>query len=332
MLYSPTYNVCKRAPLSGLVYAILADARERMVIPHFPAGSLNVRQIECGDFQVWCQNPATLAEVPVAVIERKTWKDLAASIVDGRADSQHARMIEFSRKNSSLVYYIIEGPVFQPRDKPFPRSNLTFASLVKRLDHWSNSGAVIVKHSRDHADTAQRIADLVRNLSDDRETHQRFTVLHATSESAATGGPPENTRVHTEPRLPALWTGLPGVSHKTATLLAGRFGLAEILAMAPTEENVGLVVQAMRDAGGRCGKKTGRKILSYDPVRLLATIKGVSKTRATAIVAAYPDCVAQIARGEAGTMLEAIGTVPNVRANRTIGEKIRAAVFEGAPV
>jgi ERCC4-type nuclease len=331
MQYCSFYNIAKKPPFTAYQYAILADARERKVIPHFPAQTINVRQIECGDFQIWCRNSQAddAAEVPVAVIERKTWKDLAASIIDGRADSQHNRMIDFSRKNSSLVYYMIEGPVFQPRDKHFPRSNLTFSSLVKRLDHWSSAGNVIVKHSRDHADTAQRIIDLVKNFSDDYEALVKFPTLVGLVPESVLGISlaPLGTKVHCDVKLPALWTALPGISAKTAAILAKKFKLSQLLAMAPTDANIGIVIEHLRSEGARCGKKTAYKILTPDPVRLLSSIKGVSRNRAMLISQSLPDFVETVAGGNT-EILGQIGTLSGMKPDRTVGEKIRSAFFQ----
>ena len=44
------------------------------------------------------------------MIERKSWRDLAASILDNRYKEQHARYKDWARENGCNVWYIIEGP------------------------------------------------------------------------------------------------------------------------------------------------------------------------------------------------------------------------------
>jgi ERCC4-type nuclease len=43
------------------------------------------------------------------MIERKTWKDLAASILDHRYKEQHARYVAWAAENGCAVWYILEG-------------------------------------------------------------------------------------------------------------------------------------------------------------------------------------------------------------------------------
>lgn len=47
--------------------------------------------------------------IVAAIFERKAWKDLAASIKDGRSVSQHKNMIGIRDSKGCFIYYIIEG-------------------------------------------------------------------------------------------------------------------------------------------------------------------------------------------------------------------------------
>lgn len=321
-------NNAKQLPQRDFVYTILADCRETKVIPflNVAAGSpINVRQIECGDFQVWCRNSTGL-EIPVIVIERKTWKDLAASIVDGRADSQHKRMLEFREKTGSLVYYLIEGQVFQPGNRKFGRTNLTFSSLVKRLDHWTESGTVVVKHSKDHGDTARRIVELVQNLSDSW-TSGLFPAGASAAFAGASVPPPVKCRVSTEPPAASpQWRSLWGVSESTALLLSKKFKLNEFLLM-NSPGDVDVLVGYLRSCGVRSGRKSAEKMLRPDPVRFLRAIKGVSLLRARAIADAFPNCLEEISRGNP-QILTSICEIPGTKKNKTLAKKIRDAVFD----
>ena len=338
MLYSTALNVCKKKPYSLAEYAILADCREKNIIPHL--GQVNVRQIECGDFQVWRRHAG--AEQPVIVIERKTWKDLASSIIDGRADSQHERMVQFRHDTGALIYYIIEGQLFQPPARTFGRSNLTFSSLVKRLDHLADACTVIIKHSRDHEDTARRILELVRHYSDNpRPPHIINTDAaicgggRSSSSSSIGGGsssniskntaPPPNCRLVADTPVSKCWTALPGVSATTAKILVQKYTLAEFLCLPRTDETVTALVAHVRSHGSRCGPKIAGRMLAVNVARFLQSIRGVSKTRADLIAAQYPTCLAEIAAGSV-QMLDNINNLAGVRRNRTIGAKIQQAM------
>ena len=331
LVYDASLNCAKGGAAARLQYAILADCRERKVIPHLThVCAHTVRQIECGDFQVWCRDPDTGNERPVAVVERKTWKDMASSIVDGRADSQHARMLDFRATTGALVYYVIEGPVFQSTDRMFGRSNLTFGSLVKRLDHWAASGQLVVTHSRDHADTARRVAELVRNFS----CSCAAPLVFQGSNLDTTASPPVDCRVAVaETRVGRQWTVLPGVSLAKAQLLGTHYTLAEFLAQEPSEANVVNVMGRLRAAGMRCGMKTASKMLAVcrgcavSTERFLGSIRGISKMRARLIVQQFPGCVVAIARGNE-EMVDVVNGVEGIRMDRTIGQKIKAAIFQ----
>jgi ERCC4-type nuclease len=285
-------------------HAILADCRETKVIPFFPPGILNIKQIVCGDFQIWKKDLDTSKsevsnEQPIAVIERKTWQDLASSIIDGRADSQHHRMLEFSKKTGAKVYYMIEGPVFQQPSKRFTRSHLTFSSLIKRLDHWTFNYNIIVTHTRNPEDTARRIMELVANISGKKNTPITLT-----------GSP--------------LWKAISSLS--ISATLQKIFSLPEILSMQPSSENINNLVSKLRENGARCGKKTASKILNPDTVRLLNTIRGISKQRAILIGTQFPNCLQEIASGSPETLL-AICEIEGIKRDKTIGKKIHSAIF-----
>lgn len=359
MLYSAALNICKKKPYSLAEYAILADCREKNIIPHL--GQVNVRQIECGDFQVWRRFAGT--EQPVIVIERKTWKDLASSIIDGRADSQHERMVQFRHDTGALIYYIIEGQLFQPSARTFGRSNLTFGSLVKRLDHLADACTVIIKHSRDHEDTARRILELVRHYSDNPRPPHIINADAATicgggggsgivaggggggggsgagggggsggggsgnsnSRSSKNATPPPNCRLVSDTPVSKCWTALPGVSATTAKILVQKYTLAEFLCLPRTDETVNALVAHVRSHGSRCGPKIAGRMLAVNVARFLQSIRGISKTRADLIAAQYPTCLADIAAGNA-QVLDDINRLAGMRPNRTIGAKIQQAI------
>jgi ERCC4-type nuclease len=313
MIYAHTLNIAKNKPYSAAEFAILADSRETHIIPLL--GDINVRQIECGDFQIWRR--LNDSERPVIIIERKTWSDLASSIVDGRADSQHERMLKFGQDTGALIYYIIEGVLFQQPGRVFSRNNLTFASLVKRLDHLADSRQIIVKHSRDHEDTARRINELVRNYSDN--PHPPHPV-----ENIGTFVPPDCRQ--SSAKSLKYWCAMSGVSVKLAAILSKHYCIADILKMPTTPDNITAITNCIKTGGGRCGVKIATRILSANAVRFLSSIRGVSKVRATAIANEYPTCLADLA-ANCNDMVAKINSIGGVRKNTTISAKIQAAIF-----
>ena len=95
------------------------DCREAGLVPFFPGAS--VKQLTIGDAVVERDG------VEIAIIERKTVADLAASIKDGRYREQSIRLNECSVPNHNILY-LIEGSL-RSEKLPLPRKTL-LASLV----------------------------------------------------------------------------------------------------------------------------------------------------------------------------------------------------------
>lgn len=78
----------------------LIQACKELVIPYKPSplslGDIHIRDKKTDEIKM--------------MIERKTWRDLAASILDNRYKEQHARYREWARENNCSVWYILEGP------------------------------------------------------------------------------------------------------------------------------------------------------------------------------------------------------------------------------
>ena len=161
------------------VYLII-DARETGtggMEPYFKTVSPNipyvVKTITTGDYVIMDGDKI------VAAIERKTWKDLADSIIDGRMDN-HGKLVELKNKNNCLVYYLIEGALDLQRTtiiRKRPAKN-----LIAKLDHIQMRHPwVSVTHCKDKQATANRIAELMRNYislkSEDKQKIGNYYIL-----------------------------------------------------------------------------------------------------------------------------------------------------------
>jgi ERCC4-type nuclease len=104
----------------------------------------------------------TTKNIIAAVFERKTWKDLAASIKDQRSLHQHKSLIEFKQKQGCYVYYIIEGAIAYSDDTgiahiPFKNLSAKMRSLSLRGYHSFQT------KSPEH--TAAFLTNLARDLA-----------------------------------------------------------------------------------------------------------------------------------------------------------------------
>ncbi len=149
-----------------------------------------------------------------AVVERKTVKDFASSLVDGRLFDQARRLSE----TYNLIYYIVEG---SPRylTRWGDRGHQTLAALTALIVDY---GVQVLWSDGPHA-TAYLIAQLAKR-------HQ--------SERGGTA-----IAVHRKPRLEALsdWQlfivqSFPGIGPKTARAILEYFGTLERFCTAPLSE------------------------------------------------------------------------------------------------
>ena len=96
----------------------------------------------------------------VAIFERKTWKDLSASIKDGRAREQHERLEEFRDQHDCQAYYIIEGVMIMPDTRLV--ANIPFKNIAAKTRHNLIRGIPHVQ-SKDAEGTAQLIVNFARD-------------------------------------------------------------------------------------------------------------------------------------------------------------------------
>lgn len=108
------------------------DVREADLIALLPGAT--VKPLILGDITIEDDDG-----VELAIIERKTVADLAASIKDGRYRDQSARLTAYSLPNHNIMY-LIEGTLRSPK-LPMPRDTL-MASMVSL---WFGKGFSVMR-------------------------------------------------------------------------------------------------------------------------------------------------------------------------------------------
>jgi ERCC4-type nuclease len=204
--------------MSNEMAVIVADARERHgAIPHLDSciaennkfyeklalsqGGGEIRFLEdtvhIGDYSI-------LLEIvgkhhTAMVFERKTWKDLASSIKDGRAKSQHRALEGLRQEKGCLVCYLIEGN-FGYNDKTQVQ-HIAFKNLYAKLRHNFLRGIPFIQ-TRDEKHTAKVIVDFARDILRLYRTGQISFPLRdaaATKETRTFAVPPaEKRELHNE--------------------------------------------------------------------------------------------------------------------------------------
>lgn len=140
---------------------IIIDDREHKVIPFFknhkkvpPNITFRVERINIGDYSVVYKNHI------IMIIERKTWKDLSSSMLDGRKDNVN-KMLKLRDESQCKIFYLIEGnPLPNPKTK-FCR--IPYKNLRSHLDHLMLRDDIHIIHSKDQENTVDRIFELVKN-------------------------------------------------------------------------------------------------------------------------------------------------------------------------
>jgi ERCC4-type nuclease len=143
------------------VMQIIIDDRERAVVPFFknhkkipPNISFSVERINIGDYSIVYKNNILM------IIERKTWNDLASSIVDGRKHNVN-KMLKLRDETGCKIFYLIEGnPAPNPKSK---YCRIPYKNLRSHLDHLMFRDDIHIIHSKNQENTVDRIIALVQN-------------------------------------------------------------------------------------------------------------------------------------------------------------------------
>ena len=122
---------------------------------------LCIGRVTTGDYNI-LMHPAEYKQPIVAlIIERKSWKDLAASIKDGRLKSQHSEMEKVAGKLGCQYMYIIEGKLTYKKDYNVAR-HMPFKNLIAKVRHTILRGTPLIQ-TKDPDHTAEMIIDLARD-------------------------------------------------------------------------------------------------------------------------------------------------------------------------
>lgn len=154
---------------------IIIDHRERQVIPFIEQTEryeigYTTRQLSIGDYLICTKT----AERILAVVERKTWKDLAASFYDGRKENVN-KLIELRKVSGCKIIYLLEGNPFRRSDEKIHR--MPFKNLQAHLDHLLFRDDVHVVYTRDGRGSMQRLFDFANNLTTIKTFEENIAAL-----------------------------------------------------------------------------------------------------------------------------------------------------------
>ena len=194
------------------------DNREHQVIAELQdLGTQHlVEVLDIGDFHI------KRGDLPIAILERKSYADLAASLKDGRYEEQKQRL-----RAAQCQYkgYILEGAYPSGKHRNVPEG--TFDSILVGITFRDG---LIVLYSSSTAHTARLLTKLVKKLAEyasgpNRTAVEAYEEARVKSSVSTTKGDNYTPDVCYLSQLAQI----PGVSHITAKGLAERYPTMAIL-------------------------------------------------------------------------------------------------------
>lgn len=135
------------------------DSREHNIISLFGDDyKTTVKTLQAGDYALIYRGKI------LALVERKTWKDLAATIIDPKRRKNYLKMLNVQKteKYCEDVYYLIEGRQFVNPNSRIGR--VPFKSLEAHLDHLLRDHGISTIYSPDKHSTPDRLFRLLKNI------------------------------------------------------------------------------------------------------------------------------------------------------------------------
>jgi ERCC4-type nuclease len=334
-----------RPPAEKLVKAsrtyLVVDARERSVLP-FLEDSLKEHayvqgQINTGDYLV-CQLPPGGGPPTIrACVERKTLKDFASSLRDGRYRNVE-KMRELRARTGCQLYFFVEGPAFPALNRRFSR--IPFANILAATTKLMVRDEILVVQTENERHTAERLADFLRAFDETESAPPRLPFALAEDPGGApelVGADEERAGLVAErgAALPlpvpeallglveesdgdavvTMWARLRGVSVVLGKIISREFSVVELAAQAVGVDRV----RALRTATGRLANK--------DAIASLLAVRAGSAEHAAKLVSGLrgvTPAVAELILGSAGSLSRLCGYSVAVMAMISIPQKNRA--------
>ena len=270
---------------------LVIDDRERSVATILKSSEIEiiVLRITTADFALYYKTKL------LAIFERKTWKDLAASMKDGRMQNNN-KLLQMRTDSGCDIYYIIEGPAFPSDNRKF--CGIKFRALQAKLDSLVIEHKIHMIYTKSDLHTANRLVNFLNMYK------KKLLILHPdivnetnSSQDCKTGGQDSKsclaaiTKTHKKPLAQIkvdMIKKIPAIGEQTALALLADNTVSEILSgnfIVPRE----LKLSSGNTIGTRAAKITRNlsKINAAVTVRVLECIPSVSRTVAAVIAGKF---------------------------------------------
>ncbi len=262
---------------------LIIDARERNVLRHeSEIGEINheVKQITTGDYIV------INGDRILAVMERKSLEDYAASLKDGR-HSNKAKLLEMRAQTLCTVFYIVEGPEFPKPNDLF--GNIPYRYIESSIFHLAMRDGINILRTKDTLHTAQMLVrfmqsmdnlvakgDILEAIPQIIDGGMEFPDIHSLITARIVKADNEVVR--------EMWSKYPGISVESADEYMKKWSLSDMICgRVPPDE-----LKDLRMASGRRVSAKVMRGLSTLPitmqVKLLSAIPSLSQKTAASVV------------------------------------------------
>lgn len=137
---------------------IYIDDRERGIAPLFTHGvQVETRRMHVGDYAV------SIDGTIVAIVERKTLADFAASLKDGRYGNV-SKMREIRDQFGIALVFFVEGKPPKDPHNNVPGGRIPYSIIESAMDHLAVRDGIPTIAARDTADFAHRLSRFAKNM------------------------------------------------------------------------------------------------------------------------------------------------------------------------
>jgi ERCC4-type nuclease len=186
-----------------------------------------VKQLPVGD--VWIGiTPEEKVIEGALIIERKSIKDLEASILDGRYREQRGRILSYCQENKTQPLYILEGALSSNTGR------LQKKAIMKFINRLTLRYQIPVLQTESVEETAELIQALIEQWKEDPTVLQRTTEIVKVTDGLHIQKK-ANAGDHKQFAISCL-AQCPGVSVKMAEALVTTFGSLKGVIEAPVKE------------------------------------------------------------------------------------------------
>ena len=275
--------------------SLIIDTRERNVTRHiteFTNINVEIKQITIGDYIVTGPSGNILA-----VIERKSLSDFAASLKDGRHHNK-SKMIELRKTTGCRILYIIEGPEF-PSENSL-HSGIPYRYIESSIFHLIMRDGISILRSKDTLQTAKLLSRFVTSVSTlvkkmNTANIEPAVVKELTNEEInPVGGSSMQetfasiTQRHEKTDIEItreLWSCFRGISIESADCYINKWSIADIIGGKLTVEEISA---HKLSTGKKISKRVVTSLTKFGrliEIKLLSTVPGISTATATELLA-----------------------------------------------